>query len=81
MLMTDAFNITYKGEPAKLYVMRNDGYCWGRVVTKDGEELDAITRKDYYDQEDEVAAVAFERAAKRGNVESAAGWLLNDEDA
>ena len=49
-------------------MLRNDGFCWGRVVFKGGRECDVTTAADYYDQEDEVAAEAFERSARRGNM-------------
>jgi hypothetical protein len=73
MIFSDAFPITFKGQPAQLRVVRNDGFCWGRLVLKSGEELDIETGRDQYERADEDAAVAFENAAKRGNVEPAVG--------
>ena len=60
---------------ALLFVLRNNGECWGRLVLSDGEELDVVTSRDYYDQDDLVALSAFARAAKRGRVQPAVGWL------
>ena len=62
---------TYEGKPAQMYVLRNDGYCWGRIVTESGQELDVTTEADHYDQEDEIAADAFIEAALGGAAEPA----------
>lgn len=69
--------ITHDGKPAQLSVIRNDGYCWGRIRFQDDREpqLDVMTRKDCYDDDDTAALDTFERAAKRGRVEPAVGWL------
>lgn len=69
--------ITHEGKPAQLSVIRNDGHCWGRIRFEDEQQpqLDVVTRKDCYEDEDSVALDTFERAAKRGRVEQAVGWL------
>lgn len=72
MIFSEAFPFTYKGRPAQLRVIRNNGFCWGRIVCKRGGELDVWTRSDQYERTDEAAA-AFIRAAKRGSVEPAVG--------
>lgn len=69
MHISEVFPATFKGEPAQVRVVRSDGYCWGRLVTKT-EEFDISTSRDYYDAPDEDAAEAFIRAVKRGKVES-----------
>lgn len=77
MIESTAVDFEYKGEPAKMAVLRNNGYCWGRIYQ--GKEcLDVTIRKDWYDYSDEDAAQAFIRAARReSNVEPAAGWRTN----
>jgi hypothetical protein len=76
MLSSEMFPITLKGKPAQLYVCRNNAFCWGRVVLPNGKNYDVDTRRDYYDQEDLVAAEAFERAAKRGKLELSKSWPI-----
>lgn len=68
--------ITYQGKPARISVMRNDGFCWGRIrLADDGTQLDVTTRRDQYDEPDEVALAAFIRASQRPQrVEPAVGW-------
>lgn len=67
------FNFRFKRQHAQMHVCWNNGYCWGRIVTKDGREFDVHTARDYYD--DHVrGAEAFERAAKRGKAERAQHW-------
>lgn len=81
MIFSDAFPITFNGKPAQIRVIRNDGFCWGRLITKRSER-DVYTKRDYYEQEDLVAAQAFERAAKRGNIEPpAASWRIGWAEA
>lgn len=72
MIHSDAYDVRYKGKPAKLYVLRNEGECWGRLVTADAE-YDVVTKRDQYDQPDDVAATAFARAAGQGTLPPA-GW-------
>ncbi|MFN8758832.1 MAG: hypothetical protein ACK5XA_08490 [Tagaea sp.] len=63
-----------KRQPAQVRVVRNSGECWGRLVLKDGTEMDVFVNRDWYDQEDEEAAAAFVRAARRGKASPPAGW-------
>lgn len=65
MLISQAFPLTYDRKPAQMRVLRNDGYCWGRLITADGAQLDVATARDHYDDCDEDAAASFIRAAKR----------------
>lgn len=77
MISSDARPITYRGKPALLYVIRNDGFCWGRVVLPDGTNLDVNTAADHYHRDDESALDAFERATKHTHkVEPAVGWPM-----
>lgn len=73
MLMSKAYRTTYKKKPAKLYVYRNNGVCWGRLEVGN-EQFDVVTRKDWYDYPDEDAASAFIKNVERGRVEPAVGW-------
>lgn len=69
MIFSDAFPVKIKGRSAQIRVVRNDAFCWGRIVYSDGAEFDIETRRDYYDHADEDAAFAFERAVRRGRLE------------
>ena len=64
--ISDRVTIEYKGKPAQLCVIRSDGYCWGRLVTPDGQEFDVSPAgdDDYYDLPDVDAREAFEEAMK-----------------
>lgn len=74
MIESAAVDFKFKGEPAKMAVMRNNGYCWGRIYQGD-DRYDVTTRKDWYEYPDEDAIPAFIRASRReSNVEPAAGW-------
>jgi hypothetical protein len=75
MLSSAGREMTYRGQRALLFVLRNNGDCWGRLVVDGDGELDVVTARDYCERSDEVALCAFERAAKRGRVEPAVGWL------
>jgi hypothetical protein len=74
-------NTTYKRQPAQIYVIRNDGFCWGRLVLKDGTNFDISTSRDYYEHDDVSAAEAFERAMRRGKVEEPmASWTIDYDE-
>ncbi|MBT2325506.1 hypothetical protein J7E62_24540 [Variovorax paradoxus] len=62
MIMSDAVAVTFRGEPATLRVMRNDGYCWGRIVAYDKQQFDVSVPddEDVYDDCDEHALERFE---------------------
>lgn len=57
--------ITFRGAPAALHVIRNDGYCWGKVTTAGGEQFDVGSDDDLYDEPDEVAEAILEDNAAR----------------
>ena len=57
-------------------MIRNNGECWGRITLPNGAPLDVVTISDHYDQSDEDAFDAFERAMKRPRcVYLADSWL------
>lgn len=77
MLISHSRDITFRGKPARLYVLRNNGYCWGRVVDDRGNEWDISTQADHYDDTDEDALDAFQSASHRGRcIEVAIGYLF-----
>jgi hypothetical protein len=77
MLTTDTTAFTFRGEPALMQVMRNNGSCWGRISFIDrAEKFDVNTRHDWYDYPDDEAIEAFIRAARNPRcVSPAQGWL------
>lgn len=77
MIASAPYPCVIGGRPATLRVMRNDGYCWGRVVFADRRraQCDATARRDVYWLPDDVAAAALIRAAQRGSLDRAHGWL------
>lgn len=75
MTESEAVGFEYKGKPAKMSVMRNDGYCWGRIRQGD-VQLDVETDDDLYDETDAGALdVLIQAAGNPNNVSSAEGWL------
>jgi len=81
MFASTPYRVTVKGQPVELYVMRNDGECWGRILPTVGPELDVSSRVDVYDWSDEDAASMLLRRAQRGHTEPAAGWPMRTESA
>ena len=75
MLISAPHAVRYKRRPAVLYVLRNNGYCWARLVTGKTAEYDVFTRRDLYDEPDDYAAEVFMAAARRGNIEQPAGSM------
>ena len=77
MISSDAVTFTYKGKPATLCVMRNNGYCWGRIVCQDGTQWDVMhIHKDMYEQPDEDVLEAYIRLSRNPKcVNPAVGWL------
>lgn len=75
MLISQAFPFKLKGAPAEMRVLRNNGYCWGRVIFTDRRraQLDVGSRLDLYEQDDVYAAEVFIRKALRGGAEPIAG--------
>lgn len=80
MLISASREVVHRGRRALLFVLRNNGECWGRLVVGGKDELDVVTARDYYECSDEMALGAFERAARRGRIEPAVGWLGLHED-
>jgi hypothetical protein len=75
---TDAIPITFRGKLADLCVIRNDGYCWGRITTAAGEQFDVspIEDEDLYDSDDVDARQRFEELARdEANISPAQAWL------
>lgn len=58
----------YRGQPAQISVVRNDGNCWGRLVLADGTQLDVVPDDDVYDETDEACAALFDRLVKADQV-------------
>lgn len=50
--MTDirtVLSTTYRGQPAQISVLRNNGYCWGQLVTKSLGQFTIDLDRDLYD--------------------------------
>lgn len=79
-LISEGIPATIRRRPALVHVVRNDGYCYGRVLfTDDNSEHDVSTSRDWYDADDEDAAAAFVRKAERRPLEEpAASWRVGD---
>jgi hypothetical protein len=76
MIASPGYTFEWHGKAATLYVLRNDGYCWGRLVDHTGKEFDVLGEADLYDCED---SEAFARLADWANddptsVSDAHGW-------
>ena len=66
MIASESFPFVFRRKPATLTVMRNNGYCWGRIdAPHQSKPLDVITARDWYEFPDEEAAQAFIRKAER----------------
>jgi len=78
MIRSHALEFNWRGHPAKLYLMRNDGYAWGRIIDVLGAEFDVNPPNgDVYDWDDTTALEFLaEYAIEQPNaVEDAEGWL------
>lgn len=77
MIASDPVAFTFQGFDAYIYVIRNDGYCWGRIVRVDGAKFDVMhIRKDMYDEEDEYIIEKYIALARNPKyVKPAVGWL------
>ena len=64
MLISGGRKIRFRGKRAVLIVLRNNGYCWGRVECPDGRRFDIDADEDHYDDEDDDAIDAFIEYAK-----------------
>lgn len=65
MLVSEPFAFALRGEPCRLYVMRDSGFCWAVVVMPDGRELDVFPGRDVYERIDEDAAAYLAGVARR----------------
>lgn len=61
MFISASIEFRFKDAPAHMYVLREDGYCWGRIIDATGAQWDLHSQRDYYDEPDEDAANAFIR--------------------
>jgi hypothetical protein len=62
MILSDPVPFAFRGKPALMVVVRNNGNCWGEL--RCGETRFSVsTRSDQYERTDEDAARAFIRAA------------------
>lgn len=59
MLISRDFPFKFRGIPAVLNVVRNDGHCWSRVRVAGKHVADVFTNRDLYDYPDDKAAQAF----------------------
>jgi hypothetical protein len=82
---SEAFPVTYRGNPAQIRVLRRDGYCWGRLIFDDGLEYDIDTEEDLYDWDDGDAADQLEHEARCGllsePVSDLIGWADDLDEA
>lgn len=80
MLISHVRLIDYVGQPpksAQLMVLRNDGFCWGRIVLADGTNLDVDSASDYYEYDDEYVLDRFEDLSTiPRHVSPAQGWPM-----
>jgi hypothetical protein len=77
MIFSPPYPFEFRKQPAQMYVVRNDGFCWGRIVLKDGTNYDVATQRDHYERIDEEAAEAFMNKARRGVEEPISSWRLD----
>jgi hypothetical protein len=81
MIQSAGRKIQYQGGEAYLFVQRNNGYCWGRIVLPDDTNLDVDGSEDYYDCDDEGALNAFEAEAQEGGLSHGVGWEMTWAEA
>lgn len=55
MIRSHGMPFKWQGHGAMLYILRNDGYAWGRIVDVCGAEFDVNTDSDTYDMFDDDA--------------------------
>lgn len=70
MLISSPRRTIYKDTEARLFVLRNNGYCWGRLVLPDQTQFDVEPPdgKDPYDWPDWDAADLLEEQVAAGRV-------------
>jgi hypothetical protein len=65
MLISKSLSVTHEGKPATLVVLRNDGFCWGRLQAASGD-LDVLPDFDLYDETDDTALDILARIVATG---------------
>jgi len=74
MLISAAIKIKHEGQDAQVSVLRNNGYCWGRLVLADGREFDIEPDDDFYGEDDDYVLGELQQlAANAGNLCLCAG--------
>lgn len=63
MILSDPVPFAYRGKPALMCVVRNNGYCWGEMRCG-AERYSVTTRADQYERTDAEAAEAFIRRTR-----------------
>ena len=84
MICSEPFHYTLRGRPINLFILRTDGYCWGRIVLASGENFDVEDiDSDMYDWDDAGAAeliVNHVRAHGDNALEPTNSWVQNYEE-
>lgn len=84
MIRSGPFHYTLLGRPVNLLILRNAGYCWGRLVFAGGENFDVGgTERDLYDWDDASAAdeiVDHIRAHGSNVLERTSIWMQDYEE-
>jgi hypothetical protein len=65
MILSEKFPFIYRGARAWLWIVRNNGYCWGEFETLSRERFSVSVRADLYERIDEDAARILIRATRR----------------
>jgi hypothetical protein len=80
VIASDPIPVTIKGRAAQMRVIRNSGFCWGRIIYPDNMEADVHPQRDFYNWTDEEAVRAMERHANRkGTTEVLGSWRFGWE--
>ena len=58
--VSKSLDVQFRGKPAELVIMRNDGFCWGRIDSPMGQ-FDVIPQNDLYDETDDTALECMAR--------------------
>jgi hypothetical protein len=78
VIISHPYEFTWRGHPARLYLLRNNGDAWGRIVDVCGANWDVNLDGDVYDMSDTdalelVAELAIEHPEF---ISEAEGWEL-----
>ena len=63
MILSDPVPFAFRGKPALMCVVRNNGHCWGEMRCGP-ERFSVTTRADQYERTDQEAAEAFIRRTR-----------------